>query len=135
MTGNDFRLRFRQCRQVRSSSRLRTPDVCSGSLLLINWPPEVLGQTVKPALEFTPLGVFIRHIEHDKSSFIVAGWDNPVGVCSHQYVKSVRPLNRVNTLLLDEQRSFGNQTLQYTFAFLVTGPKRFVGEQEKARPK
>ena len=25
-----------------------------GSLLLINWPPEVLGQTVKPALEFEP---------------------------------------------------------------------------------
>src|SRR5262245_57549629 len=135
MTGNDFRLRFRQCRQVRSSSRLRTPDVCSGSLLLINWPPEVLGQTVKPALEVTSFGVFIRHIDHDIHAFMVAGWGNPGGVCSLRYVMSVRPLNRVITLLLDEQRSFGNQTLHYSFAFLVTGPQRFVGEQEKARPQ
>src|SRR5262245_25906279 len=83
------------------------------------------------AVRGNPLGVFIRHIEHHKSSLIVASWDNPIGICGHQYVESVRPLNRINTLLLDEQRSFGNQTLQYAFAFLVTGPKRFVGEQKK----
>ena len=52
--GSAFLLRCPLCRLVPSSSMWRAPRTVRGSLLLINWPPEIVAQTIKPPLDFDP---------------------------------------------------------------------------------